>query len=123
MTNTEQKTSENADRVHGRFRWLCPLILVGGISVSLVAAVIYDALSGLDPKKVMRTGVVESLYTSGAVGGANYTYLVVRLDDGERTYLEVPEGTLPRIGGRIVVSERASIAFRTKHRTFVKYSD
>lgn len=63
MRKSEHVISRDPDRVHGRFKWLYPVI-VGGIVGLLVAAMIYDALSGLDPNTVMRTGVVESLYSS-----------------------------------------------------------
>jgi len=122
MKISKRAISGDRNRAHRRFKWLYALI-AGGIVALLVTAMIYDALSGLDPNTVTKTSVVESLYSSSGYAGGTNMYLIVRFDNGEKISPYVSETTIPRIGRSILVSEKSSLAFRNKHRSFARYLD
>ena len=93
------------------------------VLIGLIAALIYDGISGLDPNVIMRTGVIEGLGESGHGEWLDQTSLIVRLDDGSTIFVSAPRTTFIRIGAKILVSERTSRTFHVKHYSFLKLLD
>ena len=86
----------------------------------VIGAMICDSLSGFYPNSIIRTGAIESLDTFGDGEWLKQTSFFVRLENESTIFVRTPSGIFYCIGEKVVVSERTTRLFHTKHYTLIR---